>query len=65
MLTSYIYPRIRTDACKLDLKLSTDQSRACIDAFVHLASNMIGQRAFEVYVRNALTSFLRISQFRT
>jgi len=38
--------RIRTDACKLDLTLSTDEARACIDTFVHLASNMLGMRFY-------------------
>ena len=33
--------RIRTNACKVDLVLSREEANACIDAFVHLVSNMI------------------------
>lgn len=35
--------RIRTDACKLNLELSTEELQACIDAFIYIASNMIGK----------------------
>jgi hypothetical protein len=40
--------RIRTDAGKLDLNLSSEEARACIDAFSHLINNLVLPEIFAV-----------------
>lgn len=40
--------RIRTDACKVDLNLSSAEAKACIDAFMSLISNMVVPDVFAI-----------------